>query len=102
MRGTILFVICLLRKQFAAFAVVAFPVKGVNDYSLAKSFGAGVLRPSNPSGRVSRIPDALISAATASRRKLLVAARHVVFCFRNVMRVVVQSNFLWLEILPCF
>ena len=61
-----------------------------------------VLRPSNSSGRVSRIPHALISAVPASRRKLLVAARRVVLSFRNVMRVVVQSNFFWLVILRCF
>ena len=62
------------------------------------------LRPSfaHSSGRVSRIPHALISAAPASRRKLLVAARRVVLCFRNVMRVVVPSNFFWLVILRCF
>jgi len=41
-----------------------------------------VLRPSNSSGRVSRIPHALISAAPASRRKLLVAARRVDFAFK--------------------
>jgi len=61
-----------------------------------------LLRPSNPSGRVSRIPHALISAAPASQRKLFVAARRVVLCFRNVMRVVVQSNFFWLVTLRCF
>jgi len=48
---------------------------------LTQLFGAGVLRPSNSSGRVSRIPHALISSAPASRRKLLVAAYRVVFAF---------------------
>ena len=37
-----------------------------NDYSLSQSFGAGVLRPSNSSSRVSRIPHELIGAAPAS------------------------------------
>jgi len=32
------------------------------DYALAQSFGAGVSRPRNSSGRVPRIPHALISA----------------------------------------
>jgi len=94
-----------------------------NDYSLAQSFGAGVLRPINASGRVSRrvwlvfdwcsacercvwlvqrLWSSLIGAAPASRRKLLVAARHVVFCFRNVMCVIVQSKFFWLVKFRCY
>jgi len=38
-----------------------------------------MLRPSNSSGRVSRIPHAMISAAPARRGKLSVADRHVDF-----------------------
>jgi len=41
----------------------------------------GLSRPSNSSGRVSRIPHVLTSAAPAGRRKLLVADRRVVLCF---------------------
>ena len=48
----------------------------LNDYSLAQSFGAGVLRPSNSSSRVSRIPHALIGATH------LIAARHVVLALK--------------------
>ena len=40
-----------------------------------------LLRPSDSSRRVSRIPHALISAAPATQRKLLIAARRVVFAF---------------------
>ena len=47
-----------------------------NDYSLAQSFGAGVLRPSNSSSRVSLIPHALIGATH------LIAARHVVLALK--------------------
>jgi len=47
-----------------------------NDYSLAQSFGAGVLRPSNSSSRVSRIPHALIGATN------LIAARHMVLALK--------------------
>jgi len=61
-----------------------------------------VLRPSNSTGQVSRIPQALISAALASRRKLLVNRSPRRLCFWIVMRVVVQSNFFWLVIFRCF
>jgi len=60
-----------------------------------------VLRPSNSSSRVSRIPHALISAAPASRRKLLVAARRVVqMCAHCHAVEFLLAN--WLVILRCF
>ena len=49
--------------------------------SITKFTWEWLLRPSNSSGRVSGIPHALISAAHASRIKLLAAARCVVFAF---------------------